>query len=297
MLLALLVLSMILLLFSSFFKFILFCCCILLLILLYFIILIRLIISASKLSNSFIWGGGFICFKTIIYFYIVRFIPGIVRKKNVCFHRALTIKEFILFIKGNLYLLYTHNHNNTTIKTQEDFFIKIYVPLTLFVRFEKVIQGLRVRGSWRPNRTEIFGPPPPLMAVNVVSFSFFGCSTGGPGVHSAGCWLSLLHLLWSPNTIRVPEGPFGRVWLSLPHLFYYSVRSLTGTGTALTSVFTELYNSSTPTRSPTRSLKSHVWCSSQVTLSSGASVYECTMGIFLPRPISSANFRACDFLS
>ena len=63
--------------------------------------------------------------------------------------------------------------------------------------------------------------------------------------------------------------------------------TLTGTET-LTSVLTELYNSSTPTQSPTRSLKSHVWSSSSGnnchavhrSLSSGASVYECTMGIF-----------------
>ena len=31
------------------------------------------------------------------------------------------------------------------------------------------------------------------MAVNVVSFWFSWCSTGGLGVHSAGCWLSLQH--------------------------------------------------------------------------------------------------------
>ena len=51
---------------------------------------------------------------------------------------------------------------------------------------------------------------------------------------------------------------------------------------------TELCNRSTTTQSPTRSLKSHVWSSSSVnnchavhrSLSSGASVYECTMGIF-----------------
>ena len=36
---------------------------------------------------------------------------------------------------------------------------KNIVPLTLLQGFEKVIQGLRVRGSWRPNRTEIFWPP------------------------------------------------------------------------------------------------------------------------------------------
>ena len=64
--------------------------------------------------------------------------------------------------------------------------------------------------------------------------------------------------------------------------------TVTGTRTVLTSVLTELYNSSTPTRLPTRSLKSHVWSSSSGnnchavhrSLSSGASVYECTMGIF-----------------
>ena len=56
----------------------------------------------------------------------------------------------------------------------------------------------------------------------------------------------------------------------------------------LTSVLTELYNSSSPTQSPTRSLESNVGSSSsgnnchavQRSLSSGASVYECTMGIF-----------------
>ena len=112
------------------------------------------------------------------------------------------------------------------------------------------------------------------------------------------CWMmaffiaSYQQLLWSPNSIGVPEGPLGRVWLSLPHLVYNSVRSLTGT--VLTSVLTELYNSSTPTQSPTRSLKSHVWSSSSGnnchavhrSLSSGASVYECTMGIFF----SSSHF-------
>ena len=28
---------------------------------------------------------------------------------------------------------------------------------------------------------------------------------------------SYQQLLWSPNFIGVPEGPLGRVWLSLPH--------------------------------------------------------------------------------
>ena len=95
---------------------------------------------------------------------------------------------------------------------------------------------------------------------------------------SAGCWLSLLHLisiLSGPQFIRAPS----LVWLSLPHL---------ASNCHWNSNSTELYNSSTPTRSPTRSLKSHVWSSSsgnnchavQRSLSSGASVYESIMGFF-----------------
>ena len=149
------------------------------------------------------------------------------------------------------------------------------------------------------------------------------------------CWVmafftaSYRHLLWTP-THQGPNGPFGLMWLSLPYVVYNSIRSLTATLQGLqgpfglmwlylpllvilpptltgtrTSVLTELYNSSTPTQSPTWSLKSHVWSSSSGNnchavhrlLSSGVLVYECTMGIFLPHPISSANFRPRDFLS
>ena len=98
------------------------------------------------------------------------------------------------------------------------------------------------------------------------------------------CWVmafftaSYQHLLWTPIQSVAPS-PFGLVWLFLPHLVYSSVRSLTGTN--LTSVLTELYNSSKSTQSPTRSLKSPVWSSSSWnnchavdrSLSSGASVY------------------------
>ena len=44
-------------------------------------------------------------------------------------------------------------------RTQEDFF-KQNIYLSLYCKGSKrVTQGLRVRGSWRPNRTEIFWPP------------------------------------------------------------------------------------------------------------------------------------------
>ena len=69
------------------------------------------------------------------------------------------------------------------------------------------------------------------------------------------CWMmafftaSYQQLFWSPNSIGVPEGPLGRVWLSLPQLIYNSVSNC-NCNCHLTSVLTELYNSSTPTRSP-----------------------------------------------
>ena len=171
-------------------------------------------------------------------------------------------------------------------------FLTKYLPLTLLQGFERVIQVFRVKGSWRSNRNcNILKPT--LMTVNVVSFSFSWCSTGGPGVHSAGYWLSLLHLISNFSAPQTPSG-FPRA-PSAGCGFSYHNSSITppptlwnSNSTVLTSVLTVLYNSSTSSRSPTRSLKSHVWSSSSGnnchavprSLSSGASVYECTMGIF-----------------
>ena len=41
---------------------------------------------------------------------------------------------------------------------------------------------------------------------HVVSFLFSWCSTGGLGAHSAGCWLSLLHLI---SNFSGPQTPLG----------------------------------------------------------------------------------------
>ena len=186
-----------------------------------------------------------------------------------------------IYILAHIYLE-RHNDKDRRRKTS----LTKYLYLSLYCKGSKrVTQGLRVRGGWRPNRNcNILTPT--LMAVNVVSFSFSWCSTGGPGAHSAGWWLSLLHLIsifTGPQLIRAPR-PF-RPDVALPTTTRPSPSpTLTGT---VTSVLTELYNCSTSTQSPTRSLKSHVWSSSSRnnrhavhrSLSSGASVYECTMGI------------------
>ena len=127
-----------------------------------------------------------------------------------------------------------------------------------------------VRGSWRPKRTAIFWPP--------------------------FLWPSTLYLSRSPWLLnRRPRGPL--CWLSLPHLISNFPPTVPN---CLTSVLTELYNSSTSTQSPTRSLEWQVWSSSsgnnchavQRSLSSGASVYESIMGFFtLSHFISQARPR------
>ena len=69
-------------------------------------------------------------------------------------------------------------------------------------------------------------------------------------------WVFLVLLMLGSTPSGFSEGPLGRVWLSLPHLvsscleFYWQ---LLGTPNS-----TELNNNSTPTRSPTGSLKSNV---------------------------------------
>ena len=113
------------------------------------------------------------------------------------------------------------------IKTQEDFFTNIY--LSLYCKGSKrVTQGLRVRGSWRPNKNcNILTPHLwPSRCVFLVLL-MLNRRPWGPL-----CWLlpfftaSYQQLLWSPNSIGVPEGPLGRVWLSLPHLVYNSSPAL-----------------------------------------------------------------------
>ena len=92
------------------------------------------------------------------------------------------------------------------------------------------------------------------------------------------CILSVCSL--DPNSSGLPEGPFGRVWLSLPHLVSNSVRSSTPLPrrTQLSYIIVRrplyLWN---------RMFNRHTV---QRSLSSGASVYECTMGIFF----SSSHF-------
>ena len=100
------------------------------------------------------------------------------------------------------------------------------------------------------------------------------------------CWVmafftaSYQHLLWTP--IHQGTKPL-RPGVAFPSTSFSNWNS-----NCPISVLTELRNCSTPTQSPTRFLELHVGSSSSGnnchavhrSLSSGASVYECTMGIF-----------------
>ena len=135
------------------------------------------------------------------------------------------------------------------------------------------------------------------------------CLSRSPGLLNRGpsgplCWV-ICYILSAtslhPNSFGGPE-PLRPGVASLPHFVYNSVRTPTAN---LTSVLTELYDSSTTTQSPTRSLKSHVWSSSSEnnchavhrSLSSLHQSMCVPWEFLLPCPISSASFRPRDFLS
>ena len=152
-------------------------------------------------------------------------------------------------------MLYTHlqHHNDTIIKQTHaerrrklirrsnkrrgKTSLQIYLPLTLFVRFEKVVWGFTVRGSWRSNITAIFWPLT-LMTVTLCLSCSLVLLNRRPRAHSSG-----------------PKGPFGLMWLSLPHFVSTGTRTLwpelncPEPNSSGSSNSTELYNRSTPTRS------------------------------------------------
>ena len=125
-----------------------------------------------------------------------------------------------------LIMLYSHMqyHNDTTIKTQEVFFIKICTS-HFIVRVRKGYSRFYCeRELETEHNCNILTPT--LMAVSVVSFSFSRAAQ--PEAHSAGWWLSLLHLISNfsgPPLIGAPRAP--SAWCRFP----YHISSITVTPT------------------------------------------------------------------
>ena len=148
------------------------------------------------------------------------------------------------------------------------------------------------------------------MAVSVVSFSFFMLAQ--PNIESP-----LSGVLAFPTTPRLCPSPTILLVLNYTRLSVLSLNSTDRNSTRrpyITFKFPRADMDTPPRLLPISgdrdvslplSLEWYVWSSSsgnnchpvQRSLSSGASVYESIMGSFLPRPISSANFRPRDFLS
>ena len=136
------------------------------------------------------------------------------------------------------------------------------------------------------------------MAVSVVSFSFSRADQPEP-------WSPLSWVLAFPTTSR-PTPPPTELLLLLfnSSALYYLQTPTRWYGHASTPPQLLPISGDRDVSLPL-SLEWPVWSSSsgnnchavQRSISFGASVYESIMGFFLPRPISSANFRPCDFLS
>ena len=134
------------------------------------------------------------------------------------------------------------------------------------------------------------------MAVGVVSFSFSMAAQPEP-------WLSLLQLVQRPLQLYcLSLTLLACIQLSSirrPYITFKLPRGDMDMPPQLLPI------SSDRDVSLPLNLEWPVWSSSsgnnchpvQRSLSSGASAYESIMGFFLPRPISSANFRPRDFLS
>ena len=115
------------------------------------------------------------------------------------------------------------NHNDT-IKTSDTVLRKIYLSLYL--------KGLCLRGSWRPNRTATYWPP--LLWPSAFLSCFPGLLNRGPGAQPLWALVFSTASNWLIGGLRAPSAG---CWLSLPHLV----------SKWLNFLCTELYNSSTPT--------------------------------------------------
>ena len=111
---------------------------------------------------------------------------------------------------GWIYVLYSHlqHHNDTIIKRAKTSLTK-YVLLTLLQGFEKVIQGLMVRGGWTPNINCYILTP--LLWLSALCLSRSSALLNRRPWGPALCWMMVLYCILStsslgPNSLGDP-GP------------------------------------------------------------------------------------------
>ena len=173
-----------------------------------------------------------------------------------------SVCSFFFFFSCSLDYIWAEH--NDTMKTSDTVLRKIYLSLYL--------KGLYLwEGVW--DRTELqYIDPHSYGHQRCVFLVLQSCSTGGPAAHSAGCWLSLPHLVSknSPNS-KLTDFLFSPSYIIVQSPTQYL--PITGHRNVLLPP----------------SLEWHVWSSSSGnnchaahrSLSSGASVYDCTAGFYL----------------
>ena len=190
-----------------------------------------------------------------------------------------------------------HNDNDRRRKTS----LTKYLPLTLLQGFEKVVWGFTVRGSWGSNIAAIFWPPNLWPSALCLSCSL-GLLNRRPRTHSAGCWLSLLHLISifsGPQTPSVfPRAP--SVGCGFPYHFSLQLAACNSTQLARRTQLSYII-----VRRPldlwNRMFNRHQAEITVMQFTGHSLPVHQSMSVpwelFLARPISSANFRLRDFLS
>ena len=116
----------------------------------------------------------------------------------ICSHNKYAYIHIYMFMQhpNDTIIRQTHNDEVARINDarKEDtgrLLYKIFYLSSLFVSFERVVQSLHVRGSWRPNITEIFWPQS-YGRQRCVFLVLHGCSTGP--------WSKLFCVLAFPTT-------------------------------------------------------------------------------------------------
>ena len=154
--------------------------------------------------------------------------------------------------------IYTQHHNDTINKDAGRLLYKYMYTSHFIVRVRKGLFKVCVwEGVGDRTETSIFWPP--LLWPSTLCFSrspdaqpeALGSTLLGAGF--LYCMLSASSLDLNSSGPQAPSA-----WCGFPYHNSSITPTPTVTATVLTSVLTELYNSSTPNRSPTRSLKLHV---------------------------------------
>ena len=154
------------------------------------------------------------------------------------------------------------------IKTQEDFFNKIFTS-HFIARVRKGCVGFYCERKLETEHNWNILTPKLWPSALCLSRSP-GLLNWSPGVHSAGCWLSLLHLV--PFPLQLYSTQLSSLCsIRQPNITFKLPRGDMDTPPRLRNFFRYL--------------------------TIGMCHFESIMGFFLPRPISSANFRPRDFLS